>query len=41
MIPSAAFEVVQSADGHTALFGADPDFMPQIDRLLERLLAMD
>lgn len=39
MIASAESGVVRSADGHMAPFGADPGFMPQIGRLLERLLA--
>lgn len=40
-IPSASFEIVKSVDGHMALFGADPLFMPQIDLLLNNLLATD
>jgi homoserine O-acetyltransferase len=39
LIRKASFEVVDSVDGHMALFGADPGFMPQIDRVLKKLLA--
>lgn len=39
-IPGATIEVVRSVDGHLALFGADPAFMPQIDRHLRTLLEM-
>lgn len=38
MIRQASFEVVESVDGHMALFGADPGFMPQLDRILKKLL---
>lgn len=38
-IPGAEFRPIKSIDGHLALFGADPGFMPQVDRHLSELLA--
>jgi homoserine O-acetyltransferase len=39
LIPGAVFTPIQSIDGHLALFGADPGFVPQIDAALGALLA--
>ena len=38
MITGAEFRPITSIDGHLALFGADPAFMPQVDRHLRELL---
>lgn len=40
LIPGAEFRQIKSIDGHLALFGADPGFMPQVDRHLSELLAL-
>ena len=38
LIPGSELRVLQSIDGHLALFGADPDCTAQIDRHLKELL---
>lgn len=38
MITGAEFRPITSIDGHLALFGADANFMPQVDRHLKDLL---
>lgn len=38
-VPGAKIEVLTSTDGHLALFGADPDFLAQLDTHLTELLA--
>ena len=40
MIPSSEFRPLKSIDGHLALFGADPDFLVQVDKNLKDLLAI-
>jgi len=39
MIPRSEFRPLKSIDGHLALFGADPDFLAQVDKNLKDLLA--
>ena len=39
LIPGAEFRPIQSIDGHLALFGADPGYVPQLDKHLAELLA--
>ncbi len=39
LIPGAVFRPIQSIDGHLALFGADPGYVPQLDAALGELLA--
>ena len=39
LIPGAVFRPIQSIDGHLALFGADPGFVPQVDAAFAELLA--
>ena len=39
LIPGAVFRPIQSIDGHLALFGADPGYVPQLDAALNELLA--
>ena len=41
MIPNSQFRPLQSIDGHLALFGADPEFLGQLDKNLEELLAIE
>ena len=41
MIPNSQFRPLQSIDGHLALFGADPEFLGQLDKNLEELLATE
>jgi homoserine O-acetyltransferase len=40
MIPKSEFRPLKSIDGHVALFGADPDFLGQVDKHLQDLLAI-
>lgn len=40
MIPNGELRVLQSIDGHLALFGADPDFLGQVDANLKELLSL-
>ncbi|GAN76469.1 hydrolase alpha/beta [Acidisphaera rubrifaciens HS-AP3] len=39
LVPGAQLRVLNSIDGHLALFGADPGFMPQLEGHLRELLA--
>lgn len=39
LIRGAELRVIDSIDGHLALFGADPGYAPQVDRHLRELLA--
>jgi homoserine O-acetyltransferase/O-succinyltransferase len=39
MIPRSEFRPLNSIDGHLALFGADPDFLGQVDKNLKDLLS--
>ncbi len=39
LIPNSEFKVIDSIDGHLALFGTDPDCQAQIDTVLKELLA--
>jgi homoserine O-acetyltransferase/O-succinyltransferase len=39
MISGSELRVIEDIHGHLALFGADPGYMPQIDRHLSELLA--
>jgi homoserine O-acetyltransferase len=39
MISGSELRVIEDIHGHLALFGADPGYMPQIDRYLSELLA--
>jgi len=39
MVPNGELRVLNSIDGHLALFGADPAFLQQVDRNLKDLLA--
>ncbi len=39
MIPNSEFRVIKSIDGHLALFGADPNYIGQVDKHLSELLA--
>jgi homoserine O-acetyltransferase len=39
LIPDAEFRLIQTIDGHLALFGADPDALSQLDKHLSELLA--
>jgi homoserine O-acetyltransferase len=38
MIPNSELKVIKSIHGHLALFGADPDYMIQLDQYLKQLL---
>ena len=40
MIPGSEFRPLKSIDGHLALFGADPEFVAQVDKNLKDLLAI-
>jgi homoserine O-acetyltransferase len=40
MIANSELRVIKSIAGHLALFGADPAYMPQVDRHLNDLLAV-
>jgi homoserine O-acetyltransferase/O-succinyltransferase len=39
LIRNSEFRPLKSIDGHLALFGADPDFLAQVDKNLKELLA--
>jgi homoserine O-acetyltransferase/O-succinyltransferase len=39
LIPGSEFRPLNSIDGHLALFGADPDFLGQVDKNLKDLLS--
>jgi len=41
LVPGAEFRVLNSIDGHLALFGADANFLGQLDGHLKELLATD
>jgi homoserine O-acetyltransferase len=41
LVPGAELRVLNSIDGHLALFGTDPNFLGQLDRHLNELLATD
>jgi homoserine O-acetyltransferase len=41
LVPGAELRVLNSIDGHLALFGADPNFLGQLDGHLKELLATD
>ena len=41
MVPGSELRVVNSIDGHLALFGTDEEYKSQIDRHLGELLALD
>ena len=41
MVSGAEFRVLNSIDGHLALFGAAPAFLRQLDEQLKELLALD
>jgi homoserine O-acetyltransferase len=41
LVPGAEFRVLNSIDGHLALFGADPNFLGQLDGHLKELLATE
>jgi homoserine O-acetyltransferase len=40
LIPGGEFRPLKSVDGHLALFGADPEFLAQVDKNLKELLAI-
>ena len=40
MVPGSEFRPLKSIDGHLALFGADPEFVAQVDKNLRDLLAI-
>lgn len=40
LTPDSEFRVVQCAAGHLSLFGLDPDYLSQIDKVLSELLAI-
>jgi len=40
LIPNSEFKVINSIDGHLALFGTDPDCQGQIDTVIKELLAL-
>ncbi|UUZ77784.1 alpha/beta fold hydrolase [Polaromonas sp. P1(28)-13] len=41
MIPGGELRVIQSIEGHMALNGFDPDYMAQVDKHLQELLAVE
>ena len=40
MIPDSEFRIINSIDGHLALFGTDQGFVTQVDRHLRELLTI-
>ena len=40
LVPNSKLKIINSIDGHLALFGTDPDCQAQIDTILKELLAM-